>query len=130
MMIGLSIESEGLRPDGEFSNKNGETSFPSIKSRCRILAFGTPSYTQEDAFIHGALAGHLERMGRHEEAEAAYRRAVAILEKAAADFPDKTTFSDRLESVRRNLAEVLSNQGKDADAKALREAAMSTSRPK
>ena len=43
MMIGLSIESEGLRPGGEFSNKNGETSFPSIKSRCRILAFGTPS---------------------------------------------------------------------------------------
>ena len=87
-------------------------------------------YAQEDAFMHGALAGHLERMGRHEEAEAAFRRTIAILEKAAADFPDKTTFPMRLEGVRLDLADVLSNQGKDADAKALRETARSTSRTK
>ena len=53
------------------------------------------------------LAGVLERGGRLDTAEAEYRHAIALHEKATADFPQEVVFTERLGTIRRQLVELL-----------------------
>jgi tetratricopeptide (TPR) repeat protein len=58
----------------------------------------------------------LGRLGRRDEAEAAFRTALAVHEKLAADFPTEPEYRKLLAATRTNLGALLTHQGKRDEA--------------
>jgi len=70
------------------------------------------------------LAALLEQAGRLDAAQAEYRQAIALHEKASAQFPNEAVLTERRGTVKVRLVELLSRRGKLAEAKSMyREAA-------
>jgi eukaryotic-like serine/threonine-protein kinase len=79
----------------------------------------SPFYWQEEAFATWMTAEMLEGAGRLDAAEAEYRHALALYEKASADFPNLAVLTERRGTVKVRLVELLRWRGILREAKSM-----------
>ncbi len=77
-----------------------------------------PAHRQMLAASHNEQGLNLARIGRHDEAQAAYDAALTIQEKLVAEFPDNRQYRRELATSHSNLAGVQGLIGKNAEAEA------------
>jgi tetratricopeptide (TPR) repeat protein len=75
-----------------------------------------PDYCQDLAKHHNNLGALLRALGRRPEAEAEYRRAIALQEQLAADFPTGSQYAVGLGGSYCNLGQLLRDRGETASS--------------
>jgi serine/threonine protein kinase/tetratricopeptide (TPR) repeat protein len=75
-------------------------------------------YLHEEGYAAARQSEMLSRLGHLDAAEAMLRQAAALHEQALTNFPGQLDFEDRLRAIRRNLANLLTAEGKDGTRRA------------